>query len=81
MLSEKAAEIVQQFFLRRNEFEQMVAAESPKDLAMVLCELLTLYANDKNSSALREWIVLHIAGCHHRPDKIGYNRLSAWHPL
>lgn len=73
MLSEKAAEIVRQFFLRRNEFEQMMAAESPKDLATVLCELLTLYANDKNSSALREWIVLHIVGCRHRPDKIGYN--------
>jgi len=45
----------------------------PQDLAGVLSEVLALYANDKHSSTLREWIVLRIAGCQHRPDKIGYN--------
>ncbi len=32
-----------------------------------------LYANDKNSSTLREWAVLQIAGCKPRTSKIGYN--------
>jgi len=73
MLSEKSSEVLEQFFLQREQFEQMVASMNPQDLAYVLSEVLALYANDKNSSTLREWIVLRIAGCQHRPNKIGYN--------
>jgi hypothetical protein len=73
MLSEKSSEVLEQFFLQREQFEQMVASMNPQELAQVLSEVLALYANDKNSSTLREWVVLRIAGCQHRPDKIGYN--------
>ena len=73
MLSEKSSKVLEQFFLQREKFEQIVASMKPQVLAQVLSEILDLYANDKNSSTLREWIVLRIAGCQHRPDKIGYN--------
>jgi hypothetical protein len=73
MLSEKSSEVLEQFFLQREQFEQTVASMNPQELAQVLSEVLALYANDKNSSTLREWVVLRIAGCQHRPDKIGYN--------
>jgi len=73
MLSEKTAEVLKQFFLQREKFEQMVASMHPQDLAKALSEVLWLYANDKNSSTLREWVVLQVAGCQPEPGKIGYN--------
>gem|GEM_PF-6224558 len=63
MFSETTKELVKKFLLNRSEFEQSVAQQPSQGLAIALKELLALYANDKNSSTLREWIVLHIAGC------------------
>jgi len=73
MLSEQAAEVIQKFFLEQEEFAQWIAGQDPHKLAAVLREILMLYANDKNSSTLREWVVLYIAGCHQQGGKIGYN--------
>ncbi len=73
MLSDQAAEVIQKFFLEQDEFAQWIAHQSSDKLAAVLSEILRLYANDKNSSTLREWVVLRIAGCHQRAEKIGYN--------
>jgi hypothetical protein len=52
MLSEKSSEVLEQFFLQREQFEQTVASMNPQELAQVLSEVLALYANDKNSSTL-----------------------------
>ncbi|MFN4178970.1 MAG: hypothetical protein ACK4I8_01550, partial [Armatimonadota bacterium] len=73
MLSEQTAELIRAFFHDRTEFHHIANAKTTKELARALEELLTLYANDKNSSTLREWAVLQISGCQPRTGKIGYN--------
>jgi hypothetical protein len=73
MLSDQAAEVIQKFFLEQEDFAQWIACQNPHKLAAVLSEILMLYANDKNSSTLREWVVLRIAGCQQQVGKIGYN--------
>ncbi|MFN3420090.1 MAG: hypothetical protein ACK40X_00005, partial [Armatimonadota bacterium] len=52
---------------------QIAKTKTTQELVMVLEELLTFYANDKNSSTLREWAVLQISGCAPLMGKIGYN--------
>lgn len=48
--------------------------EKSKDtLIAVLVDLLTMYINDKNSSTLREFITVTLAGYTHKETKIGYN--------
>ncbi len=39
----------------------------------MLVDLLTMYINDKNSSTIREFITVTVAGYTHREGKIGYN--------
>lgn len=74
MLSEATVGLLTCFFLAPPEaFEKAVAEKSHQELAAAIGELLALYANDRNSSTLREWIVLRVAGCGHRSGKIGYN--------
>lgn len=73
MLSERTAELVHAFFHDRAEFQRIANAKTAQELAAMLEELLILYANDKNSSTLREWAVLRISGCQPRTGKIGYN--------
>lgn len=73
MLSERTAELVRAFFHDRAEFRHIANTKTAQELAAVLEELLTLYANDRNSSTLREWAVLQISGCQPRTSKIGYN--------
>jgi len=59
MLSEKTAEVLKQFFLQRERFEQTATSMPLKDLAKTPTpsKVLWLYANDKNSSKLQEWCV------------------------
>ncbi len=73
MLSEQTVELIHAFFYDRTEFWHIANTKTAQELATALEELLTLYANDKNSSTLREWAVLQISGCQPRTDKIGYN--------
>ncbi|MBU2530466.1 MAG: hypothetical protein KKD35_05445 [Elusimicrobia bacterium] len=48
--------------------------EKSKDsLIAALMDLLTMYINDKNSSTLREFLTVVVAGYKHRESKIGYN--------
>ncbi len=39
----------------------------------MLIDLLTMYINDKNSSTIREFITVTLAGYEHKEGKIGYN--------
>lgn len=43
------------------------------NLVAMLADLVTMYINDKNSSTLREFITVSIAGYEHEKRKIGYN--------
>ncbi|MCX7854519.1 MAG: hypothetical protein N2556_00820 [Anaerolineae bacterium] len=73
MLNQSTARFVRSFFLNPDQFQQELGQADTWELAQALLELLRLYANDKNSSTLREWIVLQVAGCQQQPGKIGYN--------
>lgn len=73
MLSESTARFVYAFFLHPDQFQGVVSQAGAGELAEALSELLRVYANDKNSSTLREWVVLQVAGCQQQPGKIGYN--------
>lgn len=57
MLNEPTARFVRSFFLNPGRFQQEVGQAGAQELAEALLELLRLYANDKNSSTLREWVV------------------------
>lgn len=47
--------------------------KSKDNLISILTDLLTAYINDKNSSSLREFVTVSIAGYQHNPNKLGYN--------
>ena len=48
-------------------------SKSKDNLISILTDLLTAYINDKNSSSLREFVTVSIAGYQHNPNKLGYN--------
>ncbi len=47
--------------------------KSKDGLVAMIIDLLTIYINDKNSSTIREFITVNIAGYQHSTKKIGYN--------
>ncbi len=47
--------------------------KSKDNLIGCLLDLLTLYINDKNSSTIREFLTVTLAGYEHSLEKIGYN--------
>lgn len=46
---------------------------SKDNLIAVFSDLLTMYINDKNSSTIREFITVNLAGYTHNTKKIGFN--------
>ena len=57
---------------------------SKDSLIGVFSDLLTMYINDKNSSTIREFITVSMAGYEHSGSKIGYNgfkHVTAGKPL
>lgn len=55
------------------ELSELLLSKSKDNLISTLTDLLTAYINDKNSSSLREFITVSIAGYKHNPNKLGYN--------
>jgi len=55
------------------ELNEYLLGKSKNNLIAVLVDLITMYINDKNSSTLREYITVVIAGYTHTEGKIGYN--------
>jgi hypothetical protein len=55
------------------ELAELLISKSKDNLISCLNDLLTVYMNDKNSSSLREFITVSVAGYHHNPEKLGYN--------
>jgi hypothetical protein len=47
--------------------------KSKDTLIGILVDLLTMYINDKNSSTIREFVTVTLAGYEHKASKIGYN--------
>ncbi len=55
------------------ELNEYLLGKSKNNLMGVLTDLITIYINDKNSSTLREYLTVTIAGYNHTEGKIGYN--------
>lgn len=55
------------------ELSEYLLGKSKSNLIGVLIDLITMYINDKNSSTLREFVTVTIAGYNHTEGKIGYN--------
>lgn len=51
----------------------MLIGKSKQNIISILVDLLTTYFNDKNSSTLREFIVVSLSGFEPNSSKIGYN--------
>lgn len=56
-----------------SELSQLMIGKSKDNLISCLNDLLTVYMNDKNSSSLREYITVTVAGYRHNTAKLGYN--------
>jgi len=55
------------------ELSNYLIGKSKDTLIGTLVDLLTMYINDKNSSTIREFITVNLAGYEHKEGKIGYN--------
>jgi hypothetical protein len=55
------------------ELNSYLIGKSKDTLIRTLLDLLTMYINDKNSSTIREFITVTLAGYQHKGTKIGYN--------
>ena len=55
------------------ELSNYLLGKSKDTLIGMIVDLLTMYINDKNSSTIREFITVALAGYQHIPAKIGYN--------
>ncbi|MGB9735598.1 MAG: hypothetical protein ACP5JP_05025 [bacterium] len=55
------------------ELGSYLLGKSKDTLIAILVDLLTMYINDKNSSTIREFITVTLAGYQHKQGKIGYN--------
>jgi len=58
---------------KRADFIKFLNKMPESSLANMLVDLLTMYVNDSNSSAVREQVTTAIAGYTHLPEKLGYN--------
>lgn len=57
----------------RREYQAEVQGLSKDTVISSLTDLLTEYVNDKNSSSLREFLTVRMAGYEHSTEKVGYN--------
>jgi hypothetical protein len=55
------------------ELSNYLIGKSKDTIIGMLVDLLTMYINDKNSSTIREFITVTLAGYEHKERKIGYN--------
>ena len=55
------------------ELNEYLLGKSKNTLIAMLTDLTTMYINDKNSSTIREFLTVIIAGYRHTLRKIGYN--------
>ena len=55
------------------ELNNLLIGKSKDNLISILTDLLTIYINDKNSSTIREFLTVTLAGYTHSTKKIGFN--------
>lgn len=73
-MNQDLAQVITYYSTRKHsELVELLIGKSKDNLISVLMDLITTYINDKNSSTLREFITVTIAGYQHSEGKIGYN--------
>jgi len=73
-MNRELAEIIKIYATKSDkELNDYLLGKSKHNLIAVLIDLITMYINDKNSSTLREFITITVAGYTHTEGKIGYN--------
>ena len=73
-MNQELANIIKIYSTRSHkELSNYLIGKSKDTLIGTLVDLLTMYINDKNSSTIREFITVTLAGYEHKHGKIGYN--------
>jgi len=73
-MNQELANIVKIYSIgSHKELSSYLLGKSKDTLIGILVDLLTMYINDKNSSTIREFITVTLAGYKHKQGKIGYN--------
>ena len=73
-MNKELAEIIKIYATKSNkDLDEYLLGKSKNNLIGVIVDLITMYINDKNSSTLREFLTVTIAGYNHKEGKIGYN--------
>jgi len=73
-MNRELAEIIRIYATKSDrELSDYLLGKSKYNLIAILVDLITMYINDKNSSTLREFITVTLAGYTHTEGKIGYN--------
>jgi len=73
-MNQELATIIKKYSTESHEDLNRYLLEKSKDnLIASLVDLITMYINDKNSSTLREFLTVTLAGYTHLGEKIGYN--------
>lgn len=73
-MNQELAKIIELYSTKTHEeLITYLLGRSKDNLIAMLIDLLTMYINDKNSSTIREFITVTLAGYTHEKGKIGYN--------
>jgi hypothetical protein len=73
MFSDDLSELLNIYFTNKKNFKDIIKKYGKEKFVETIFELLDIYSKDKNSSTLREFITLSIAGYDYLPGKIGFN--------
>ena len=73
-MNKDLAEVIKLYAMGSHKDLNAYLLDKSKDtLIALLTDLVTMYINDKNSSTLKEFVTVAIAGYEHHETKIGYN--------
>lgn len=73
-MNKELSEIIKLYSTKpHKDFSIALADYSKETIIALFTDLLTMYINDKNSSTIREFITVTIAGYEHQKAKIGFN--------
>lgn len=73
-MNNELSEVIKTYATKpHKDFSGLLLDKSKDQLISLLSSLLTIYINDRNSSTIREFITVSMAGYAHQDTKIGYN--------
>ncbi|MEO0102724.1 MAG: hypothetical protein ABIK81_03355, partial [candidate division WOR-3 bacterium] len=73
-MNQELAQVIKMYTTgTHKQLSSYLIGKSKDTLIAILVDLLTMYINDKNSSTIREFITVTLAGYQHKEGKIGYN--------